>query len=171
MCNHPNMKDLEFTPFAAHPPGTLCSLLSRSYEGYFAFDPDARDEWHEDWRGFDQFVFENLDTVGKCGFVSVLNGTAVGFSSWDPRGFPLAIIGHNCVDPKHGGAGFGRAQILETLRILKAQGFTRARVTTGDHPFFIPAQKMYQACGFKEAQRNPATVKTRVPTIDYEILL
>ena len=165
------MEGLEFTPFAAHAPGILYSLLSRSYEGYFAFDPDARDAWHKDWRGFDELVFQNLDTVGKCGFVSVLDGAVVGFSSWDPRGFPLAIIGHNCVAPEYGGAGFGMAQINETLRIVKAQGFTRARVTTGDHPFFIPAQRMYEGCGFVEVRRNTSSPQTSVLTIDYKIEL
>ncbi len=44
-------------------------------------------------------------------------------------------------------------------------------MTTGDHPFFRPAQRMYQACGFQEVGRGCRDPRTTLPMIDYELLL
>ena len=44
-----------------------------------------------------------------------------------------------------------------------------ARVSTNDHPFFVPAQRMYVACGFREARRMPWDRDPRYQTIEYEM--
>ena len=106
------------------------------------------------WENYDKDVFSNLDTMGKCGFVSTVDGKPIGFASWDPRQKPIGIIGQNCILPEYQGQGFGKKQILEVVKILKNSGFERIRVTTGDHKFFVPAHKMYKSCGFKEINRK-----------------
>jgi GNAT superfamily N-acetyltransferase len=73
--------------------------------------------------------------------------------------------------PEYQGKGFGKAQIKEILRRLKKQGFKKAFVRTGEHPFFNKAQKMYIACGFGESERYPMGDRPKCATIDYEIEL
>jgi len=69
--------------------------------------------------------------------------------SYDPRQGPeRGIIGYNCVVPEHQRKGIGCLQIQEILRIFRDKGFAKACVTTGDDDFFVPAQRMYEACGF-----------------------
>ena len=57
------------------------------------------------------------------------------------------------------------------LELLRACGFRRARATTGDHPFFEPAQRMYQACGFEEVKRGSCDRHPALGTIHYELSL
>ncbi len=161
-----------FTPFAGHKPGIIVSLLSQSYAAYLALDPQAAGAWPADWAVYDQDVFRFPDTVGACGFVTCLRGQAIGFASWDPRRFPeYGVIGHNCILPAFQGSGYGTAQIHRVLDFLRGRGFRQARVTTGDHPFFGPAQRMYEACGFQEVGRGCRDPRTTLPMIDYELPL
>lgn len=163
---------LRFTPFRQHQQGTILSLLSQSYAAYLALDPQAAEAWPADWVAYDREVFHLPDTVGACGFVTSLGAWAIGFASWDPRKFPdYGVIGHNCILPAFQGHGYGTAQIRRVLCILRAQGFARARVTTGEHPFFAPAQRMYQTCGFCEVARGNRDPRLEYRTIDYELSL
>jgi GNAT superfamily N-acetyltransferase len=73
--------------------------------------------------------------------------------------------------PEFRAKGFGTLQIKEILRRFKDAGYERAFVRTGEHPFFIPAQKMYLACGFKECERHPTGDQPNFGTIDYEMYL
>ena len=163
---------IAFTPFVQHKPGIIVSLLSQSYAAYLALDPQAAQAWPDDWTAYDQDVFRFPDTVGACGFVTCLKGQAIGFASWDPRAFPAyGMIGHNCVLPAFQGAGHGTAQIRRVLDTLRARGFKQARVSTGDHPFFRSAQRMYEACGFRQvgcSQRDPRVI---LAMLSYEIPL
>jgi GNAT superfamily N-acetyltransferase len=145
---------LRFTPFAEHQPGTVLSLLSHSYAAYLALDPQAAGTWPPSWAAYDREVYYCPTTVGACGFVTCLDREPVGFASWDRRSHPIGIVGHNCVLPAFRGRGYGTAQIRRVLEILRARGFRQVRVTTGDHPFFLPAQRMYAACGFREVARG-----------------
>jgi hypothetical protein len=43
-----------------------------------------------------------------------------------------------------------------------------ALVTTCDHPFFVPARRMYQACGFHEVRRVPWDRDPGRTIIEYE---
>jgi GNAT superfamily N-acetyltransferase len=158
-----------FTPFAEHKRGIVASLLSQSYAAYLALDRQAALVWPGDWEAYDRDVFRFPDTVGSCGFVTCLRGQAIGFASWDPRGFPAyGVIGHNCVLPAFRGQGYGTMQIRRVLEVLRERGFKQARVSTGDHPFFVPAQRMYEACGFYEVGRGARDPRVARGMIDYE---
>lgn len=163
---------LTFTTFSRHEPGTVFSLLSQSYAAYLERDPLAAETWPAGWQAYDRDVFGLPDTVGTCGFITCLKDRAIGFASWDPRGFPeVGIIGHNCILPAFQGNGYGKTQIHHVLAILQERGFKRARVTTGEHAFFAPAQRMYQACGFHEIQCGGGDPRSAFRTIDYECIL
>jgi len=163
---------IAFTPFAEHEPGIILSLLSQSYAAYLALDPQAARTWPADWAAYDHEVSRHPDTVGACGFVTCLQGQPIGFASWDPRAYPTyGVIGHNCILPAFRANGYGTAQIRHVLDILRARGFERARVTTGDHPFFVPAQRMYAVCGFQEVGRSHRDPRVALRMIDYELPL
>lgn len=160
---------IEFTALTRRRPGFLLALLAQSYAPYLALDPQAAAAWPADWATYDRDVFQFADTVGACGFCTCLNGQAIGFASWDPRRHPeYGVIGHNCILPAYQGQGYGKMQIRRVLGILRMHGFGQARVTTGDHPFFEPAQRMYLACGFQEVGRRLIDPRVRLQMIDYE---
>jgi GNAT superfamily N-acetyltransferase len=159
-----NVTMLKFEPIRKFKHGLIFRLLSQSFAELI------NDELEEKIKQFDKEIFENPDTVGACVFVSTLNGQAIGMASWDPRQGPeIGIIGYNCILPEFGGRGFGKAQINEVLRRFKAMRFKKAIVTTGDHPFFLKATKIYLACGFKETRRHSKSSDQRYGSIDYEI--
>jgi GNAT superfamily N-acetyltransferase len=163
---------LLFTPLVQYQQGTILSLLSQSYAAYLALDSQAAQVWPADWAAYDREVFCFPDMVGACGFVTSLRTQAIGFASWDPRGFPeYGVIGHNCILPAFQGHGYGTVQIRRVLCILRARGFEHARVTTGEHPFFRPAQRMYQALGFCEIARGNRDPRVSLRTIDYVLPL
>jgi len=153
---------LDFRPIASVARGTICQLLNASYEGW----PD-RDEHVENWRAADQESFNNPDTVGACAVFTFLGNEVIGFVSWDPREFPTAIIGHNCVEPSLRGRGVGKAQLRNLLRILGNRSFREAIVTTGLGEFFEPARRMYLACGFQAVRTVSASGDPM--TIDYRL--
>ena len=163
---------LRFTSFVQHRPGILVSLLSESYAAYLTLDPQAAQAWPADWAAYDRDVFRFPGTVGACGFVTYVGDQPIGFASWDPRGFPeFGVIGHNCVLPAFQGHGYGTAQIRRVLSILRARGFRQARVTTGEHLFFRPAQRMYEACGFREVALGSRDQRATLRVIDYVLSL
>jgi GNAT superfamily N-acetyltransferase len=157
---------LKFEPITKYEKGTIFSLLLQSFAELW------NDELEEKIKKFDREVFENPDTVGACAFISTLNGKPVGMASWDPRQRPeLGIIGYNCILPEYQGRSFGKTQIKEIIRRLKEQGFKKVIVTTGEHPFFEPADKIYLTCGFKETRRYNEGRDPRYGSIDYELKL
>jgi GNAT superfamily N-acetyltransferase len=161
---------IEFTPICAHTPGILAAILARSYEPLLAEGRLSAMQPSRKWPAFDGQVFDNPDTVGKSVFVTCVDGRVIGFASWDPRCGPAyGVIGHNCVLPEHRGKGYGRAQIHEVLRRFRSLGFHKAAVMTGDDPFFLPAQRMYLACGFIEVARFPQGPDHTFGTIRYEL--
>ena len=80
----------------------------------------------------------------------------------------IGIIGHNCILPKFRGQGFGKQQVIEILKRLIGFGIKTAKVTTNDNSFFIPAQRMYISCGFKETVREPWTNDPNQDVIHYQ---
>jgi GNAT superfamily N-acetyltransferase len=82
-----------------------------------------------------------------------INDSPVGYFSWDDRQYPVGIIGQNCILLIHQGQGYGRKQIEFVIKIFQDSKFKQTNVVTGDHEFFIPAQKMYASCGFQEHRR------------------
>ena len=135
--------DIQFTSPTEHPQGTLFDLLKRSWA------PLWEPKLEEKIRQFDSDVSDYPETVGACTFLTCLSSEPVGVGSYDPRPGPeRGMIGWNCVVPEHQGKGIGKAQILEILRILRSWGIRKACVITADEDFYVPAQRLYEACGF-----------------------
>lgn len=145
--------------------GTVFDLL------YRAFEPLINPELEAKLRRYDEEIFDNPDTVGACVFLTQHENGLIGMSSWDPRQSPKAIVGYNCIVPEFQGSGFGKLQLLELLNRLALGGFTEVVVTTGDHPFYLPSQKMYTRCGFQEVRRNTVSNDPRYGSIDYHLIL
>jgi hypothetical protein len=138
---------------------------------YRAFGQLMNQEMEAKLRRFDQEVFENPETVGKCVFLTQLDNDIIGMASWDPRQFPKAVIGYNCIVPGFQGIGFGKLQLCEVLNRLALGGFTEISATTGDHPFYEPSQNMFKSCGFDEINRNETSSDPRYGSIDYHLVL
>ena len=147
---------IQFKSTNNQKPGALYSLLSQSYADLIESDPIHWKPEENNWIEFDRDVFGNLGTIGACVFLSWHGRELIGFASFDPRQAPnFGIIGHNCILPVFCGQGFGKQQIKEILDRFITLGLQTAKVTTNDNPFFVPAQKMYESCGFKEVSREP----------------
>jgi len=163
---------LTFTPISLYHPGALADIIRRSYADLVAGDAARWGQEVRNWDDFDRQAFAHPETVGKCVFVSCLAGEPVGLASYDPRPGPdYGVIGQNCVLPEFRGRGFGRAQILEVLRLFKEKGIMAARVTTSEHPFFVPARRMYEALGFKVVGRSPGGPDPRYGIIELQMTL
>jgi GNAT superfamily N-acetyltransferase len=153
-------------------PGVLVSMLRRVYAPLMESDPETWGQEQAGWAEFDREVFQNPETVGACTFLTWSGDQLVGFGSYDPRQRPrFGIIGHNCILPEFQGRGFGSAQVREILRRFESMGIELARVSTGEHPFFIPAQRMYVAGGFREIRRLPWPRDPQQRIIEYQKVL
>jgi GNAT superfamily N-acetyltransferase len=157
---------LIFNDCIEYEPGIICRLLSECHREILDEQLERRFEL------FDSDVFENPQTIGKCTFITTLGSDVVGMASFDPRQAPqLGIIGYNCISPEHQGKGYGKQQILEVIRRLKAIGAKCVSVSTSGHPFFEPASLMYLSCGFSESKRRQRCVSDPYKIIYYEMKL
>ena len=160
------MMNLVFTQSSRYERGLIDRLLTTCYAGIL----DER--LIEQFQRFDREVFENPDMVGACTFVTTLDSDVIGMASYDPRQAPeRGIVGHNCILPEHQRKGYGKQQIAELIRRLRLRDIRRAVVSTSEHPFFEPAQKMYLSCGFTESQRKRENPQDRYQIIYYEMEL
>ncbi len=160
---------LTFTSIRPYPTGTIALLLSRSYAEILKTEREYWEREKQNWEQFDRDAFENPETIGKCVLVACLNNQAIGFASFDPRRKPeLGTVGHNCILPEYRRQGYGKQQILETLNRMRALGIRRAIVSTSEHPFFLPAQRVYLACGFQEKRRHAGGPDPRYQIIEFE---
>ncbi len=160
--------DCHYVPLAHEPPGTLAKLLRASYASWITQGLCDADEI-AGWIAYDQEAFAQPDTVGACLFFTRRGGQLVGFASWDPRQAPeVGIVGHNCILPAFRGQGLGSGQLREVLRRFSERKIHVARVSTLDHPFFVPAQRMYLACGFRDVERSPWPRNPAIGQIVYE---
>lgn len=147
---------LRFISALEGEPGIIASLLNRSYALLLAMEPEVWGPEKAAWEEADRAVFDNPGAIGACTFLTRRGAGIVGFFSFDPRPRPAyGVIGHNCILPECQNRGYGRAQVNEILRRMAGLGIKRAEVSTGDHPFFLPARRMYAACGFTEVRRAP----------------
>jgi len=147
---------LRYTSPFERRPGIVAWLLNQSYVELVEDEPEIWESEKKIWEQSDRSVFANPDTIGACTFLSWCGTDIVGFFCFDPRPWPArGIIGHNCILPEFRGQGFGKQQIREILRRFEDAGVAIAEVSTNDHPFFVPAQRMYAACGFREVERLP----------------
>jgi GNAT superfamily N-acetyltransferase len=159
------------SPFEAKP-GIIAWLLNQSYAELVKAQPDIWGSEQANWEDADRKVFENPDTIGACTFLSLCGTDIVGFFSFDPRPRPVyGVIGHNCILPEYRNQGFGKQQIIEVLQKFRQRGIARALVSTHGHPFFVPAQRMYIACGFVETERIPWDRDPKQYIIHYEMLI
>jgi GNAT superfamily N-acetyltransferase len=160
---------LTFMPISLYQPGTLAGLIRRSYAGLITQSPEYWEPEAPKWDDFDRQAFAHANTVGKCIFVSCLGDQPVGLASYDPRPGPeYGLVGQNCILPEYQGRGFGRLQVLEILRRFEEMKFRAARVTTSEHPFFLPAMKMYVALGFREIRRFPGGPDQQFELVEFE---
>jgi GNAT superfamily N-acetyltransferase len=134
-------------------PGLIESLLKTSYKRLIDFFPNEKGKFYHKWEKEDGEAFNNPVTIGEYILFSCLDNNPIGFFSWDERKYPLGIIGQNCILPYYQGQGFGRNQIESVVKIFQDKKFHDLRVVTGEHDFFIAAQKMYINCGFKEQRK------------------
>lgn len=163
------MPDLKFTSPHVQKPGTIAEILKICYADLVASDPELWRNEIQCWERFDTDVYEEPDSIGDSTFLSWLDDKLIGFASYDPRQWPAyGIIGHNAVLPEFQRQGFGKQQIAETLRRFQTMGFKKAKVSTLDHPFFVPSQKMYLSCGFSESRRIPWEGSSNYRLIEYE---
>jgi putative acetyltransferase len=72
-----------------------------------------------------------------------------------PQDPEVGVIGQNGVRPIFQNRGYGTQQIQEILRRFASRGVARARVSTSEHPFFAPARRMYEKCGFRQCGTTP----------------
>ena len=158
-----------FKPFSIESPGAIYRLLLESYSDLIRDNPAWCAEWQRNWKKYDEDIFAQPHTIGECGFITRVDGTVIGFASYDPRGQAgSALVGHNCILPAFRGKGFGTLQLRELLRVLRRRGFLKAVATTCDHVFFMPARRMYAACGFKETGRSGTAPASGFRTINLE---
>lgn len=141
---------ITFEPPNAFPPGRIVALLQSSYTGLPA-TPEEIAYHRAQWRRTERLALEDPD-VAACVFITCLDGQPIGFGSFDPRG-KIGAVGQNVIHPDHRRKGYGREQLSEILTRLRERGCTFARVKTGEHAFFAPAQALYLSCGFKERRR------------------
>jgi len=158
----------EFTSHVDERPGTIAALLRASYAELLGLCPAWEPEQAK-WEEYDRQVFACPESVGACLFLTRVHGRIAGLGSWDPRQRPeYGIVGHNCILPEFRGKGLGTQQIEEILRRFQMFGIKTAKVSTSDHPFFVPAQRMYMACGFRELRRTPWDLDPAFKMIEYE---
>lgn len=161
---------LSFEPISLFPPGTLAEIIGRSYAELLEKWPDGWTDEPRKWADLDRDAYAFPETVGKCFFVSRLAGETVGMASFDPRPGPAyGIVGQNCVLPEFRGRGFGKLQVLEILRRIRDGRMKAARVTTSEHPFFVPALRMYRSLGFKDIRRRYGGPDRRYRLIELEM--
>jgi len=157
---------LTFTTATRSDPGIVYTILSACFAEIL--DPPLE----QSLRRFDREVFANPDTIGACTLIASVAQETVGVISYDPRQRPqYGIIGYNGVLPSHQRQGYGHHQVQEIVRILTARDFETARVTTSLHPFFEPARRMYEACGFHEVATTPASTSHTHATVLYQMNL
>jgi GNAT superfamily N-acetyltransferase len=161
--------NIKFTSPFEPKPGTIAELLRRSYAELVSSEPELWRPEITKWDGFDKEVFQYSDTVGAGVFLTWCDNQLVGFASYDPRQKPeVGIVGHNCIVPEFRRRGLGKAQLLNILRHFQSMSIKTAKVSTNSHPFFIPAQRMYVACGFIEKRRYPWDIDPSSEMIEYE---
>lgn len=155
-----------------YPRGTVMSLLEESYYPFHQQFPQYYDENKKSFIECDSIFYNNPEIGNSCAFISEYEGNVVGMCCWDPRKFPVGIIGHNCILPTFQCKGLGKEQMSIALGTLKGKGFKVVQVSTGIMDFFIPAQKMYSGVGFKKVRQDIIYQCARLhDNIYYEILL
>jgi GNAT superfamily N-acetyltransferase len=157
---------LTFRPAIQYERGTVCAILTTCYAEIL--DALLREKLEQ----FDRDVSAYPDTVGVCTLISSVDDETAGLVSYDPRQGPeVGILGHNGVLPPYRQQGYGTQQIQEILRRFASRRFARAHVSTSEHPFFAPARRMYERCGFRECDRTPNHDRGPYRIVHYQMRL
>ncbi len=159
---------IEFKKISDFPKGTLYQQLENAY----SFNAKCKINWAKMWQEYDDFFYANLDSIAdKYGFITVVDGQAIGHISWDPRNIPHTVsIGHNCIISDFKGKGYGKIQLQEAIRRIKKYNVEKIIVTTNE--ITLPAQKNYESVGFvKVKQRKNTDTPFAGDYIDYEMVL
>jgi GNAT superfamily N-acetyltransferase len=134
-------------------PGLIEKLVKTSYKELTDYFPNEKQRFYSQWEKEDNEVFNNPETIGKYVLFSCLSNYPIGYFSWDDRQYPLGIVGQNCILPSFRGKGYGRNQIEVIMKIFQDKKFNEIIAITGDHDFFISAQRMYKSCGFQKQRK------------------
>ncbi len=159
---------IEFKSFVDFGRGILYKQL---VDGY-SFNSKWQQKFNKEWKDYDDFFYDNLVFTNKCGFITVLNGNPIGHISWDPRHLPEYVeIGHNCIETKYKGNGYGKIQLEEAIRIIKQyKDIKKIIVTTNEN--LISARHNYESSSFKLKQkRNNDDSPFSGQYMDYELTL
>lgn len=134
---------IEFRKLTDFPRGTLYGILVDAY----SFDERNRRIWDANWKETDAFFYDHPEIADKYSLVTCLNGEPIGFVTWDPRNRPESVeIGHNGIREKYKGRGYGRLQLEEALRRIRAyENLKRIIVVTNSR---LIAPKNYESAGF-----------------------
>ncbi len=159
---------IEFKKISDFPKGTLYKQLADAY----SFNDNCKKFWNSMWQEYDDFFYSHLTSVADCyGFITVVDGIAVGHISWDPRNRPNYVsIGHNCILSRFKGKGYGKLQLQEALNRIKNYEVKKICVTTNE--ITVAAQKNYESVGFiKVGERENTDTPFAGCYIDYEMIL
>jgi len=166
------MHKINFISTEGFERGIIYRLLTESYANLLDQKPAFKADYIASWKKADEDTFDHPETIGKSTLISTYQDAPIGFISWDPRKVPdLGIIGQNCILPDWRGYGFGKQQIEMVINIFKSQYTASIQVTTDNHPFFIPAQRTYKSCGFREIGRSYSTSYGGIELVYYELRL
>ena len=133
--------------------GIIENLLKNSYKDLFRYFPNEKRRLYDQWEREDKDSFNNLDTIGRHVLFTCINDNPIGYFSWDDRQYPLGIVGQNCILPDYQGQGYGKKQIEYIIELFQCDKFNEVKAITGDHEYFITAQKMYLSCGFQQKRK------------------
>ena len=108
--------NIEFKSFNNYKKGILYNQLIDSY----SFNSKWQEQFDNEWKDYDEFIYNNLKFTNDCGFITILNGKPIGHISWDPRNLLEYVqIGHNCIVTKYKGNGYGKMQLEEAIKRIK----------------------------------------------------
>lgn len=157
---------IEFMPLRNFQKGILYEQLVDSY----SFNNEWQISFENEWKKYDDFIYNNIENTNSCGFITTLNGIPIGHITWDPRNPKHVEIGHNCILSEYKGKGYGKIQLKEAIKRIKNQNIKKIIVTTNEE--LIPAINNYEDVGFKKVcNRLNNDTPFSGDYIDYEMIL
>ena len=159
---------VEFRKFSEFPRGTMYDILRDAY----SYDARNQQIWDANWRGSDDFFYDNPHIADKYGLVTCVDGSPIGFVTWDPRNAPGYVeIGHNGIRSAYKGRGYGRIQLQEAIdRICTYDGLKKIIVCTNSN---LVAPRNYESVGFRlyDRKTNDSESAYTGDYLYYEIVL
>jgi GNAT superfamily N-acetyltransferase len=150
-----------FRPISFVKKGTIQEVLKASYSDFFTFFPNEKNTLFDQWDQEDEKAFNNKN-IGNHTMFTCINDLVIGYFSWDDRNSPIGLIGQNCILPAYRNQGYGKKQLEFIEENFKRLDFKEISVVTGDHKFFIPAQKMYLTCDYKIKRVSNGTLFQKI---------